>query len=92
LRRKRATTSSHAELSFRRHRSMSSASEGESVPSSKGSFPAASAAFLDGCQTPDHRGAAARGSNPGCPERALRRPARAHFSSGRPATVHAVYQ
>src|SRR5262249_4802045 len=41
LRRKRATIASHAELSFRRHRSMSSPSEGAELPSSKGFLPAA---------------------------------------------------
>src|SRR5215813_3531993 len=41
LRRKRATIASHAELSFRRHRSMSSPSEGAGFPSSKGFLPAA---------------------------------------------------
>src|SRR5262245_7176067 len=41
LRRKRATIASHAELSFRRHRSMSSPSEGAVFPSSRFFLPAA---------------------------------------------------
>src|SRR5262247_904724 len=42
LRRKRATIASHAELSFRRQRSMSSPSVGAAFPSSRGFRPAAS--------------------------------------------------
>src|SRR5260221_11480434 len=51
FRRNRATTRSHAEFSFRRQRSISSASEG-TFPSSKASFRAAGPTFRTGRGAP----------------------------------------